>query len=257
MIQATDGDLYGTTYGGGYGVGGVVFRLSLALPILRLPKPPPPRLVPFRPGPSVALPEKSVDAAGSEHPALVRSGSGWVVLAQSPINGKVSTLATDMQNAVRPYAYGLGDVFRSDDFGQMCSSLNQDLKPRILRVYPTMPDRLYVVSGGSVWRSGDAGATWNNTAGPPKPVTTLVVDAAGIVYAAGSEGAFSSATAGDSWSPVSPIGGFDAADPVTPGVLYGASCEGLFPFLTCKEFRTTDGASSGQGRFSLQDSLPR
>ena len=82
LIQATDGDLYGTTYGGGYGVGGVVFRLSLALPILRLPKPPPPRLVPFRPGPSVALPEKSVDAAGSEHPALVRSGSGWVVCSK-------------------------------------------------------------------------------------------------------------------------------------------------------------------------------
>jgi uncharacterized repeat protein (TIGR03803 family) len=59
LIQATDGNLYGTTYGGSYGGGGVVFRLSLALPIFRLPKPAPPRLVPFRSGNPASIPTGS------------------------------------------------------------------------------------------------------------------------------------------------------------------------------------------------------
>lgn len=66
--------------------------------------------------PSVGLSEqKSVNDATSGV-RLPRSGPDWLVLDQSPINGKVSLLATDPHNVGRLYAAGQ-DVFRSDDFG--------------------------------------------------------------------------------------------------------------------------------------------
>jgi hypothetical protein len=184
-----------------------------------------------------------VNVATSAVPVL---RSEWVVLDQSPINGKVSLFATDLRNAGRLYAGGQG-VFRSDDFGETWSSQNEDLRPQILVVDSSMPDRLYVVSGGSIWRSADAGTTWSRIAGPPNSVTSLLVDAAGTLYAVGLEGAFKRATAGDSWSPVTSVGKLIAvaADPIIPGVLYAIS----FDSATSSEsiFKTTDGAASWTG----------
>lgn len=191
--------------------------------------------------------QESVNDAISGVP-LPRSGSDWVVLDQSPINGKISLLATDRRNAGRLYAAGQG-IFCSDDFGQTWSSVNNELQPRILVVDSSRPDRLYVVSGGSIWKSVDAGATWSGIAGPPNSVTSFLVDAAGTLYAVGSEGAFKSATAGETWVPiVSPVvlfGGLIAADPVTPGVLYASSRDSVFSETSI--FKTTDGAASWMG----------
>ncbi len=49
LISARDGSFYGTAGSGGSGGGGVIFRLTLRVLAPRVPKPPPPRLVPFRP----------------------------------------------------------------------------------------------------------------------------------------------------------------------------------------------------------------
>jgi hypothetical protein len=182
-----------------------------------------------------------VNAASSRVP---RSGPDWVFLDQSPINGKAFNLATDPRRAGRLYVGGQG-VFRSDDFGGTWSPLNEELRPEILLVDSSTPDRLYVVSGGSIWRSVDTGATWSRLGGPPDSVTSFLVDAAGTLFADGLEGAFKSATAGNSWSPVTTVGRLIAADPVTPGVLYAFH----FDFATSSEsiFKTTDGAASWTG----------
>ena len=202
---------------------------------------------------SWTAPRSSVNAFGGpvkaatledRRPVIFRSGPDWVVLDQSPINGKVSLFATDPHYAGRLYAGGLG-IFRSDDFGETWLSLNQDLRPTILVADPSAPDRLYAVSTGSIWRSDDAGATLRPIAGPPNSVTSFLVDAAGTLYAVGLEGAFKSATAGDSWSPITSVGRLVAADPITPRVLYALS----FNFLPASEsiFKTTDGAASWTG----------
>jgi len=182
---------------------------------------------------------KSVNA---ETPEVRRSGPDWVVLDQSPINGKALALATDPHRAGRLYATGQG-VFRSDDFGETWSLLNQDLRLTILVADPSARDRLFAV-GDFLWRSDDAGATWTRIPDPPTAMASFLVDAAGTLYADGPRGVFKSTNAGDNWLPASSVGWLFAADPRTPGLLYGMTCG---DFGGCGIFKSSDGALSWTG----------
>jgi photosystem II stability/assembly factor-like uncharacterized protein len=175
--------------------------------------------------------------------------ASWHFPDQSQFNGPVTLIATDRHNAGRLFAAGLG-VFRSDNFGETWKALNQDLRPLILTVDPSTPERLYVVSRGSIWRSVDAGVSWRQILTPSPSVGSLVIDSAGTLYATGSGEAFRSENAGADWSLVTPIpfdGGVVAADSRTPGVVYAVSCTIVgFGFFVCEIFKTTDASITWQ-----------
>ena len=176
-------------------------------------------------------------------------GASWHFPDKSQFNGPVTLIATDLHNVRRLYAAGHG-LFRSDDFGETWQVLNQDLRPQVLAVDPTTPERLYAVSGGSIWRSADAGASWKQISAPPDSVGYLVVDSIGTLYATGSGESFRSENAGDDWSLVTPIpfrGGFFAADPLAPGVLYAAACPLFGGFFSCVIYKTTDASITWDG----------
>jgi photosystem II stability/assembly factor-like uncharacterized protein len=177
-------------------------------------------------------------------------GASWHFPDQSQFDGPLTLIATDRHNVGRLYAAGRG-VFRSDDFGETWQTVNQDLRPQILAVDASTPERLYVVSGGSIWRSGDAGTSWKRIPTPSMSTGSLVIDSAGTLYTTGSGEVFRSEDAGDDWSLVTSIpleGGVVAADARIPGVVYAVSCPIVgFGFFSCAIYKTTDAAVAWEG----------
>jgi photosystem II stability/assembly factor-like uncharacterized protein len=132
-------------------------------------------------------------------------------------------------------------ILRSDDFGVTWATLEQHLRPSVLVIDRSRPERLYAVSDGDVWASRDSGATWARSSGAPQQERSLLVDAGGTLYA----GSFKSPDGGDNWFPTNGPAFPVAADPSAAGVLYGVGV-GVGGFSS-DVFRTVDGAFSWQG----------
>jgi len=110
---------------------------------------------------------------------------------------------------------GCGPVLRIDKVGAGWQSPVALAKPRVgfvsdLLVDPTNPDRLWATcstlgGGGHVFRSDDAGTTWNDVSAglPVIPVNAVEIDPANpdTVWVAADVGVYRSADAGATWAP--------------------------------------------------------
>jgi len=173
----------------------------------------------------------------------------------------VSSLAVDPANSARLWTgVGVG-VLASIDGGQTWALSNAGMSQKFGGcevVIAASTHTLYTIdishSSAVLWRSTDDGATWT----PINPEPSLIApfpSAHGLaldptnettIYAATSDGVFTSHDGGSSWSS-SNVGltnlsmGAIAVDPVHPQILYASGQDGLF--------RSTDGAAS----WSLQN----
>jgi photosystem II stability/assembly factor-like uncharacterized protein len=98
-------------------------------------------------------------------------------------------------------------------------------------------------SGGAIWRTTDAGATWQNLFASPSSVTALAIHPRdpSRIYAASTNGIMASADAGVSWRPVRgtpTLISFLGFDPQNPATLYAAGVSGLFALDVGQESRT-------------------
>ncbi len=182
-------------------------------------------------------------------------GQGYArALAADPKDPNVLYLGID--GDAEP-AKGLsgGGVFKSTDGGLNWIQLpNQPGSRRMfygLAVDPTDSNRLFwgaCGDQGGVWRSEDAGASWERRSGTDPWIFNLEVAPSGNVYAAGNN-LWRSTDHGKTWKPISKLTGRTvvglAIDPEDEdriwisGVTWGGSDAGGV-------FRTTDGGASWQ-----------
>jgi photosystem II stability/assembly factor-like uncharacterized protein len=177
-------------------------------------------------------------------PGWERSDDGGVSWRQLGAPSGVQLLAVDPTDANAVYGLKTDGIVKSSDGGAHWSLLSFLFPGQPLRliVDPRRPSTLYagdlaVEGGASVWRSTDAGATWNAAdAGLPRPLRDLVLAPSGTLYAAidapigGPPTAlWQSADGGDSWQMVSEFGDLVvglAVDAGSPDRLYASLTPG-------------------------------
>ena len=170
----------------------------------------------------------------------------------------ISALAMDSDNTSVLYAgtpLESSPVFKSNDGGLTWTALSPDFDSiagkccawvYTLAVDPKASGTVYAAiatnpSGGAIWRTMDAGATWQNLfASSSASVTALAIDPrnSSRIYAATSDGLMASDDAGVSWEQIRGTPThitfltFDARHPST---LYAAGEDGLFAIETGKQ----------------------
>jgi hypothetical protein len=180
--------------------------------------------------------------------------SGRFTLQRLPRGSGATVLAVDPQRPARLYAGGSG-IFRSDDYGSTWATLDTGLRPVSLAVDPSDGRRLYALSDGDFWVSEDEGRSWNRIDEPPGFSGTFLVDAAGVVYAGGSEGVFKSFDGGRDWQATGPGVSANAVlaatDPSQAGVLYAVGPANAA--FGNSVYETFDGAMSWTGPILTTD----
>ncbi|MFL6201716.1 MAG: WD40/YVTN/BNR-like repeat-containing protein [Thermoanaerobaculia bacterium] len=142
-------------------------------------------------------------------------------------------------------------LFRSTDQGRTWSVIRPDpgvtLPPTGLAVDPADRSNVFVLySDGAVWRSGDAGGTWEAAGNAGLQTLDLEIDpqTPSTLYAAGYGGIAKSTDRGDTWTAL-PVENalyheLDVA-PSSPSTLYvGATGEDFLPFF----LRSQDGGAT-------------
>lgn len=182
----------------------------------------------------------------------VDAGVTWAPLGTGIPDGQIWTsVAVDLAHPGTLYAESF-DLWKSTDSGATWSDVGPAAplaeigaglfelgSSRRLRVDPSFPAILYESSAGlrQLYRSHDAGRTHQRAiAGipPGSRVRDLVLDpfVSSTLYIATGDGALVSTDRGKLWQPLvassQPALGRLAADPFTPGVIYGAGPHGLY-----------------------------
>jgi photosystem II stability/assembly factor-like uncharacterized protein len=138
----------------------------------------------------------------------------------------ISGVAVDPQNSNTLYALSINSViYKSSNGGLSWLQVSSGAwpfngGPRTLVVDPQNTSTIYGLLGAGVFRSTDAGATWNPYFQPRAlPITSLLMDPVDTrtIYA----GRFKSADAGGSWVFLGAGAVALAIDPQSPWVLYG------------------------------------
>lgn len=160
-------------------------------------------------------------------------------------------------------------LFRSTDSGLTWIRIRPDpaavVPPTALAVDPTNRSNAFVLgSDGTVWRSADAGRTWETAGNAGLQALGLTIDpqtpstlyAAGIGGSAGIGGIAKSVDRGDTWTllPVQPATYYEVdIAPSSPSTLYAtATLEDFTPLL----LRSDDGGASWtQLRFDSQGAI--
>jgi photosystem II stability/assembly factor-like uncharacterized protein len=159
-------------------------------------------------------------------------------------------------------------LFRSTDDGLTWRLIRPTLRPPVaLAVAPTDRSKVFVLdSGGAVWRSDDAGTTWE-AAGPPGNAGMYVYDlqvdpqTPSILYIAGIGGIAKSTDRGDTWTLLSAEPAKYHYEvriaPSSPSTLYVAACQESF---TCFLLGSTDAGATWtrlnfEGEGTLEPSL--
>ncbi|HEX9940566.1 MAG TPA: hypothetical protein VGG03_01005, partial [Thermoanaerobaculia bacterium] len=132
-------------------------------------------------------------------------------------------------------------VFKSIDGGLTWVRSDAGLEPlgSILRivVLPSSPSTLFAIDGVAVFRSGDAGASWEKIFEAPEGVfiSDLIVGPDDVLYAASPQAGVFTSRDGRSWNPLDGLAGLFVSvlrlDPRRPGTLYaGTLTHGLQVF---------------------------
>lgn len=121
-------------------------------------------------------------------------------------------------------------AFKSTDGGTAWSRSDAGLENvgnlSRLVVLPNTPAVLYVLGDGAIFRSRNAGATWELAAQPVQGIATLDLAAAadGTLFAATQGGGVLTSTDGQTWTPIDGVPAFNAValklDPHNPRLLY-------------------------------------
>jgi photosystem II stability/assembly factor-like uncharacterized protein len=165
---------------------------------------------------------------------------GTVVLSALAIDPRTpSTLYAGTGSYINRIIDGYG-IFKSIDGAMSWQAVNTGLSNRVvlaLAINRTAPGTLYAGTEGGVFKSTDAGATWNTTGLTDTSVGSLAIDPIRprTLYAATyGEGVFKSTDAGATWGAlnagltVTEVNAL-AIDPITPGILYaGTQGGGVF-----------------------------
>jgi photosystem II stability/assembly factor-like uncharacterized protein len=142
----------------------------------------------------------------------VRSDDGGRTWSSFRVPGQDAyAIAFDPANAKLVYAGGRGETYhfaRSEDGGKTWRQMGRGLEgsQKILLAAPTTPTSLFSVSGATVFKSIDGGASWTRLAGLPTSGTddiyNLVLDPTEprTLWAATEKGLFRSGDGGESWS---------------------------------------------------------
>ena len=167
-------------------------------------------------------------------------GASWSNVNPDLSFGFLSGLVIDSQITSTAYAgiFHRG-IFKSADGGITWINTGLPLADGPVAIDPQDPNILYAASGGAIFKSTDAGASWNAGSELSIVAGTLIFALAvdpldqGTVYAATQEGVFNSTDGGTSWSAANSglaASGADllAIDPQNWGTLYAASSLGLF-----------------------------
>jgi len=183
------------------------------------------------------------------------SYADWVAIG--PDGGNVVALALDPQQPATlyalPYEYPDGPrVFKTTTGGDVWTNVGRlpDYSVRTLLVDPHDSDYLYGLTSAAVWRSTDAGASWESF-GLPTTVMGMAADplVPGRLFASGYNYSsypvpvvLTSTDYGQSWNEVviDPDTGYAYCvgfDPVHTGTAYAGCQYGLL-------FKTTDGGAS-------------
>ena len=216
-------------------------------------------------------------------------GATWTSIAQGL---PVQTVATDPSNAATLYAGTAGPnltgqgIYKSTDAGDSWTLVNNTIPIAVeLTVDPADSSIVYAVSyKGNLFRSTDAGRTWNDNSSSLRvfDVEVLSGDAAnpGTVYAGNAETLFKSLDRGANWKPVAafqvamgvpppglppppaPIPSAGPAairsiliDSTNPGTIYVGTHRTDGCFYTDKNFyRSTDGGVTWNNGISPEQS---
>jgi photosystem II stability/assembly factor-like uncharacterized protein len=181
-----------------------------------------------------------------------------------PMNGSfpalITALAIDSENSSILYAgtyVGSSVVFKSENAGLTWTASSPDFTASgakccawiaALAVDPASSSVVYVAIstnsfGGSIWRTTDAGASWQNLfASSSASVTALAIDPqnSAKIYAATTDGIVATDDAGVSWTQTRgtpTLISFLGFDPQNPATLYAAGPSGLFALNVGRESR--------------------
>ena len=197
---------------------------------------------------------KSTDGAANW--SMIKSG---LPLADSS-PALITSLVIDSEDTSILYAgtyVGSSVVFKSKDGGLTWTASSQDFTPiaakcctwiAALAVDPGRSGTTYTAistnsSGGSIWRTVDAGATWQNLfTSSSASVTALAIDPrnSARIYAATTDGIIATDSAGVDWKQIHgtpTLISFLGFDPDNPSVLYAAGASGLFALDVRQESR--------------------
>lgn len=173
-------------------------------------------------------------------------GVTWEIHEPVAASGFIVTrpqgLAVDPRNPVRLYTSADEDLWTSDDGGQHWSpagAVAPDEPILALEFYPSYASTLYAVTSRGIYRSGDAGATWQpllrSEFGDWTNVRLRFSPAdPSRIYLVTSRALYESRDAGVTWQGLDTgIGGYPwyfdvAVDPLAPEVLYVATTWGLY-----------------------------
>jgi len=205
-------------------------------------------------------------AYGNGADGIVKStdgGASWTGAARGIAYAAVYSLAVDPRG-VNVYAVttaqAAGPAFNSskvwktsNDGVSWSDTVTSSVGAPILAIAPSNPDVVYVVKAGALYKSADAGSSYQPVGGNAlnaPSLSALLVDSsdANILYAATGTGVLKSADGGASWATVTSdlkccVSHF-AIDPSNSAVMYAgiggsASTDGLY--------KTTDGGATWKG----------
>ena len=183
-------------------------------------------------------------------------GSSWAFSGKGIFAMDVTAIASGAPGTIWILADFM--LFRSTDDGLTWSLIRTTLRPPVaLAVDPTDRSKVFVVdSGGAMWRSDDAGTTWE-PAGPPgnagiyvydlqvDPQTPSTLYAAGFRRAEDTGWIAKSTDRGDTWTLLSaePARYYYEVHiaPSSPSTLYAAGCVHSF---SCFLLRSTDAGAT-------------
>jgi photosystem II stability/assembly factor-like uncharacterized protein len=210
----------------------------------------------------------TIYAASPDRHGLLKSADGaatWSTINSGlPLNGGfpalITALAIDSEDTSILYAgtyVGSSVVFKSEDGGLTWTASSPDFASSAakccawiaaLAVDPGRSGAVYTAistnsSGGSIWRTTDAGATWQSLlASSSASVTALAIDPldSARIYAATTVGIIATDNAGVNWKQIHgtpTLISFLGFDPQNPSALYAAGASGLFALDARQESR--------------------
>jgi photosystem II stability/assembly factor-like uncharacterized protein len=199
----------------------------------------------------------TIYASSDSRHGLFKSTDGaatWITINSGlPLNGGlpplITALAMDSEDPSVLYAgtyVGSAAVFMTKDGGLTWTAASPDFGSSdgkccawisALAADPRRSGAVYAAisttSGGAIWGTTDAGATWRNLFTSSSSVTALAIHPRdpSRIYAATTDGIMASPDAGATWRPISgapTLIGLLEFDPQEPAILYAAGASGLF-----------------------------
>jgi hypothetical protein len=153
-------------------------------------------------------------------------GATWNLRRTGIAGSEFLSLAIDPVTPSTLYVGVSNHIYKTTDGATSWTLLNSpSLVPSVLAVDPLNNSTIYAVngaSGGSVFKSSDAGATWQSLGSVVSSAYSVAVSplVPGLLYAGTNQGIFKSTDGGNNWSLIFSKTGRVICDPVTSSTLY-------------------------------------